>query len=95
MSRVTGSSSLPATDLRRSGPFILSSLAGGHSLFHWFLQSFIVILPEIQAAFHLSGVGVGAILTARELASGLVTLPGGVIADLLRRYWGALLAGCI
>jgi len=85
----------PSGGLRRSGPFILSSLAGGHSLFHWFLQSFIVLLPEVQAAFHLSGVGVGAILTSRELAAGLVTLPGGVIADLVRRHWGILLAGCI
>ncbi len=64
-------------------------------MFHWFLQSFIVVLPEVQAAFHLSGAGVGAILTARELASGLVTLPGGVIADLLQRHWGILLAGCV
>ena len=86
---------MASTDFRRRGPFILSSLAGGHSLFHWFLQSFIVLLPEVQAAFHLSGAGVGAILTARELASGLVTLPGGVIADLLQRHWGTLLAGCI
>ena len=95
MSRISDSSPAPASDLRSSGPFILSSLAGGHSLFHWFLQSFIVLLPEVQAAFHLSGVGVGGILTARELASGLVTLPGGVVADLLRRHWGALLAGCV
>jgi len=86
---------MASADFRRSGPFILSSLAGGHSLFHWFLQSFIVVLPEVQAAFHLSGAGVGAILTARELASGLVTLPGGVIADLLQRHWGILLAGCV
>ena len=95
MSKVPDSSPLESADIRRSGPFILTSLAGGHSLFHWFLQSFIVILPEVQAAFHLSGVGVGAILTARELASGLVTLPGGVVADLLKRHWGTLLAGCV
>ncbi len=95
MSTVPDSGPLASADIRRSGPFILSSLAGGHSLFHWFLQSFIVILPEVQAAFHLSGVGVGAILTARELASGLVTLPGGVIADLLKKHWGTLLAGCV
>ncbi len=64
-------------------------------MFHWFLQSFIVILPEVQAAFHLSGVGVGAILTVRELSSGLVTLPGGIIVDLIRKHWGTLLAGCV
>ena len=95
MSKAAYSSPLESGDFRRSGPFLLSSLASGHSLFHWFLQSFIVILPEVQTAFQLSGVGVGAILTARELASGLVTLPGGVIVDLLQRHWGKLLAGCI
>ncbi len=95
MSRVNDSRALAPTDFRGSGPFLLFSLAGGHSLFHWFLQSFIVILPEVQAAFHLSGVGVGAILTVRELSSGLVTLPGGIIADLIRKYWGTLLAGCV
>jgi len=93
LSKVADSS--PSADFPHSGPFILSSLAGGHSLFHWFLQSFIVILPEVQAAFQLSGVGVGAILTARELASGLVTLPGGFIADLLQKHWGTILAGCV
>ena len=34
-------------------------------------------------------------LAAGELAAGLVTLAGGVIAGLLRRHWGILLAGCI
>ena len=53
------------------------------------------MLPEIQATFHLNGVGVGAILAVRELASGIVTLPGGVVVDMLRRRWGMLLAGCI
>ena len=37
----------------------------------------------------------GGILSARELASGLVALPGGVLVDILRRYWGPLLALCL
>ncbi|MCH8109469.1 MAG: MFS transporter [Chloroflexi bacterium] len=82
-------------DIRESGGFIISGLASGHVLFHWFVQSFLVVLPEIQATFHLNGVGVGAILAVRELASGIVTLPGGVVVDMLRRRWGMLLAGCI
>ena len=67
----------------------------GHSVFHWITQSFVVVLPEIQQAFQLSGVGVGGILAARELASGLVTLPGGVAVDVLRRHWGSLLVACL
>ena len=79
----------------RTGKFIVPGLAGGHAVFHWGLQSFLVLLPEIQAAFQLSGVGVGAILTVREVVSGLVTLPGGVVVDMLRRHWGIFLTVCI
>lgn len=77
------------------GRFIVPGLAVGHSVFHWIVQSFVVALPEIQAAFHLNSVGVGGILSARELASGLVALPGGVVVDILRRYWGRLLTSCL
>lgn len=81
--------------LRGRGGFILSGLTGGHGVFHWFTQSFIAMLPEVQAAFGLSGVGVGGITSVRELVSGIVTLPGGVIADALRKYWGLVLALCM
>ncbi|PKB63890.1 MAG: MFS transporter [SAR202 cluster bacterium Io17-Chloro-G2] len=82
-------------DIRMTGRFMITGLAAGHSVFHWVMQSFVVVLPEIQAAFQLSAVGVGGILTSRELASGIIRLPGGVVADVLRRHWGLLLAGCI
>ena len=82
-------------DIRRKGWFRISGLAMGHTLFHWFIQSFVVALPEIQATFGLNGVGVGGVLTVRELASGLATLPAGVAVDVIRRHWGALLAVCI
>ncbi|MDA0769248.1 MAG: MFS transporter [Chloroflexi bacterium] len=85
---------MPA-DVRRRGWFMITGLAMGHTLYHWFIQSFVVALPEIQAAFGLNGVGVGGVLAVRELASGLATLPAGVVVDMLRRYWGALLAVCI
>ena len=64
-------------------------------MFHWVVQSFIVVLPEIQAAFGLSAVGVGGLLTAREIAAGIVALPGGVAVDIVRRFWGFLLAVCL
>lgn len=83
------------TDIRRRGGFIITALTSGHGVFHWFTQSFIAMLPEVQAAFALSAVGVGGITATREFVSGIVTLPGGVIADALRRYWGLILALCM
>lgn len=82
-------------DLRLTARVMVTALATGHVTFHWILQSFVVVLPEIQRTFGLNGVGVGGILTMRELASGLVTLPGGVLVDLLRKWWGWLLAVCV
>lgn len=82
-------------DIRRTGLFMITGLATGHVVFHWVVQSFVVVLPEIQSAFELSAVGVGGILASRELASGVIRLPGGIVADILRRYWGLLLAACL
>jgi len=81
--------------IRGSGNFIIAGLTSGHGVFHWFLQSFIVLLPEVEATFGLSKIGVGSISTVRELVSGLITLPGGIIADVLRKYWGLILALCM
>ena len=84
-----------AKDPRLTARVMVSALATGHVAFHWIIQSFVVVLPEIQHTFGLNAVGVGGVLTMRELASGLVTLPGGVAVDLLRKWWGWLLAVCV
>ena len=88
-------SSAERRGIRSRGGFIISGLTGGHGVFHWFSQSFLVMLPEVQEAFKLSAVAVGAIATTRELVSGIVTLPGGIMADVLRRHWGLVLALCM
>ncbi len=75
--------------------YMLSGMAAGHATFHWIIQSFAVALPEIQMAFGLNSVGAAGIMSARDLAAGLIALPGGVVVDILRRYWGLLLAGCL
>ena len=90
----------PPTSTEQQSPsssavVVIPGLAIGHAVFHWVIQSFVVVLPEIQSAFHLSGVGVGGALSTREIASGLVSLPGGVVVDVLRRYWGLLLTVCL
>ena len=74
---------------------MVSALAAGHVGFHWILQSFVVVVPEIQQTFGLNGVGVGGIQAVRELTSGLITLPGGVLVGMLRKWWSWLLAVCV
>ena len=89
---------MPAAEqrgVRRGAAFIIGGLTSGHGVFHWFTQSFIVMLPEVRTFFGLGAVEVGAITTVREVTSGIVSLPGGVLTDLLRRYWGLVLAGCM
>ena len=81
--------------LRDTAPFILAGLSGCHSVFHWFNQSFLVILPEVVATFGLSGLQVGTISAMQEMVSGIIALPGGVVTDMLRRHWGSVLAGCM
>ena len=81
--------------IRRGAAFILGGLTSGHGVFHWFTQSFIVMLPEVRETFALTGVQVGGINAAREVVSGLVSLPGGVVTDMVRRHWGLVLAACM
>ena len=81
--------------VRGTAPFILAGLSSGHGIFHWFSQSLFVMLPEVVATFSLSGLQVGAIASTREVVSGVIALPGGVVTDMVRRHWGLVLAGCM
>ena len=82
-------------NVRFTARVMVTALAVGHVGFHWILQSFVVLVPEIQHTFGLNGVGVGGIQAVRELTSGLITLPGGVVVGMLRKWWGWLLGVCI
>jgi MFS family permease len=53
------------------------------------------MLPEVKDSFKLSEIGVGGIAATRELASGLVTLPGGLVVDVFQRHWGLILAAAM
>ena len=79
----------------RGGARILGAVTGGHALSHFLYQGFLVMLPAVRDALSIGPVEVGAIMTAREMASGLASLPGGVLCDRLRRYWGLVLAACM
>ena len=81
---------------RRGAAFIIGGLTSGHGVFHWLTQSFIVVLPEVRDLL-LGGsvIATTSIQTTREVASGVVSLPGGVLTDALRRHWGWVMAVCM
>lgn len=53
------------------------------------------MLPSIQEAFLLSPIQIGALITAREFVTGLVSLPGGMVSDYFARHRGHLLTICL
>ena len=84
------------TGFRRGAAFIIGGLSSGHGVFHSIAQSFIVVLPEVRDLL-LGGsiIAATSLQTTREIASGVVALPGGVLTDVLRRYWGWVMAVCM
>jgi len=74
---------------------VLVTVTMAHAVSHFLSQGFLVALPAIRTALRIGPVEVGAIMTAREIVAGIVSLPGGVMCDRLRRYWGTVLAACM
>ena len=85
-------------ELRRSktgDARLLSVVTAGHAISHFLYQSFLVMLPSVRDALAIGPVQIGAIVTARQVSSGLAAVPGGLLCDRLRRHWGKVLAGCM
>lgn len=80
--------------LRDKNIFIILCFAIGHAVMHFTAQSFSVLLPYIQKDFLITPVQVGALITAKELVAGLVSLPGGILSDYLARYRGHIMSMC-
>jgi len=59
----------------------LGYVTGGHTLIHWYQQLFSVVLPSISQGLGLSDVQVGYLQSARQLTSGTLNLPVGMLAD--------------
>ena len=67
----------------------------GHSVFHFLAQSFAVLLPSIQQTFGVTPLQIGALITVREIATGLISLPGGMLSDYLSKHRASLLTSCL
>ncbi len=74
---------------------LLGYITGGHFAVHWFIQLFPMILPPLKVALRLGHVQVGGLTTMRELATGLMNLPAGLLADRLARYRTAILSSAV
>ncbi len=74
---------------------LLGYITGGHCAVHWFIQLFPMILPPLKVALRLSHVQVGSLTTMRELTTGLMNLPAGLMADRLARYRTAILSSAV
>ena len=79
----------------RSGVKILAGFTIAHGIFHFMQQSFAVMLPAIKETFGINPVQIGALMTAKEIAMGVSSLPGGVLSDRLRQHRGIIMAICM
>jgi FSR family fosmidomycin resistance protein-like MFS transporter len=73
---------------------IILCFSFGHAVMHFMGQSFSVLLPNIQETFLITPVQIGALITAKELVAGLISLPGGILSDYLVRYRAHILSIC-
>ena len=84
-----------AVEKARDGARILTAFTIAHGVFHFMQQSFAVMLPAIKETFGISAIQIGALMTAKEIAMGVSSLPGGVLSDRLWRYRGMIMAACM
>ncbi|MBW2431684.1 MAG: MFS transporter, partial [Deltaproteobacteria bacterium] len=84
-----------SVETSRGAVRILAGFTIAHGIFHFMQQSFAVMLPAIKAAFGISPIQIGALMTAKEIAMGVSSLPGGVLSDRLRRFREIIMAACM
>ena len=80
---------------RSERKFLLGTLTFGHTVIHWYQQMFPVFLPMIKADLGLSAVQVGGLMTAKQGASGLLTLPSGFAADAFNKHKATILGSAL
>ena len=70
---------------RRESLRVMFGLSAGHSIQHFYQIGLLLLLPHIKEAMALSDPAMGAIVTVRSAASGVVNVPAGIMADMFRR----------
>jgi MFS family permease len=85
----------PLRGLGRARLAFLGFVTGGHTIIHWYQQSFAVVLPSVTQGLGLSEVQAGYLQSARQLTGGTVNLPVGLLADSLGRRQAAIFASAL
>ena len=75
--------------------FLLGTLTFGHTVIHWYQQMFPIFLPFIRADLGLSEVQVGGLMSAKQGASGFLTLPSGFAADAFNKHKAVILGSAL
>ena len=70
------------TQGRDSRTYWLFTVSAGHGVVHWFQQLYPVIIPSIKSSLGLNDVQLGALSSVKQLTSGPLMLPAGMLADL-------------
>ena len=74
---------------------LLGYVTGGHFAVHWFIQLFPMILEPLKVTLRLSYVQIGFLTTMRELTTGLMNLPAGVMGDRLAHHRTTILSSAL
>jgi FSR family fosmidomycin resistance protein-like MFS transporter len=85
----------PVRGLGRERLAFLGFVTGGHTVVHWYQQIFSVVLPSISQSLGLSDVQVGYLQSMRQLTSGTLNLPVGILADAFGRHQAAMLGSAL
>ena len=75
--------------------FILGNMSFGHGIAHLYDQGIPVLMPTIASFFGLSNIQVSVVMAFRFAGFGIVNIGGGLVIDMLKKYWGPILAGCM
>ena len=85
----------PLRGMGRERLVFLSLVTGGHTAIHWFQTMFAVVLPSITRGLGLDEIQTGYLQSARQLTSGTMNLPAGILADSFARFRAAILASAL
>ena len=70
-------------------------MTGGHTAIHWFQTMFAVVLPSVTQGLGLNEIQTGYLQSARQLTTGTMNLPAGILADSFARWRALILASAL
>jgi FSR family fosmidomycin resistance protein-like MFS transporter len=85
----------PLRGMGRERLVFLWLVTGGHTAIHWFQTMFAVVLPSVTQGLGLNEIQTGYLQSARQLTSGTMNLPAGILADSFARLRAVILASAL